>query len=126
MAKVHAPHAGPGTIEKLAQWVLASQAEEITASALRQAKLLLLDTIGCGYAALDEVSARAVLDAASDMGGAPTCSVIGSAQKTSAPNAVLVNGALVRILDLNDYVNNPKGRDRRASERQYSGRARSR
>ena len=109
MAKRNAAHGGPGTIEKLAEWVLAPRAKEIAASASRQARLLLLDTIGCGYAALDEVSAKAVLGAACDMGGAPTCSVIGSAQKTSAPNAVLVNGALVRILDLNDYVNNPKG-----------------
>jgi len=109
MAKSHAAHAGPGTIERLAQWVLAPRAEEIAAPALRQAKLLLLDTIGCGYAALDEVSAKAVLGTACDMGGAPACSVIGSAQQTNAPNAVLVNGALVRILDLNDYVNNPKG-----------------
>jgi 2-methylcitrate dehydratase len=35
--------------------------------------------------------------------------VIGSATKTSAPNAVLVNGSLIRILDLNDYVNTKSG-----------------
>ena len=43
------------------------------------------------------------------MGGAPQCTVIGSATKTSAPNAVLVNGSLIRILDLNDYVNTKSG-----------------
>ncbi len=56
MAK-HAPAAGPGTIEKLAGWVLAPRAEEIPQAAVAQAKLLVLDTIGCGYAALDEESA---------------------------------------------------------------------
>ena len=35
--------------------------------------------------------------------------MIGSTAKTSAPNAILVNGALIRILDLNDYVTNAKG-----------------
>src|SRR6202040_1572123 len=108
MAK-HAPAAGPGTIEELARWVLAPRAEEIPEAAVQQAKLLVLDTIGCGYAALAEDSARAVLATLADLGGAPCCSVIGGAVKTSAPNAVLVNGALIRILDLNDYVNNPKG-----------------
>jgi 2-methylcitrate dehydratase len=108
MAK-HAPASGPGTIEKLAGWVLAPRAEEIPQAAVAQAKLLILDTIGCGYAALDEESARAVLATLADLGGAPHCSVIGGAAKTSAPNAVLVNGALIRILDLNDYVNNRKG-----------------
>jgi 2-methylcitrate dehydratase len=108
MAK-HAPASGLGTIEELARWVLAPRAEEIPQAAVKQAKLLILDTIGCGYAALDEESARAVLATLADLGGAPHCSVIGSTAKTSAPNAVLVNGALVRILDLNDYVNNRKG-----------------
>jgi 2-methylcitrate dehydratase len=109
MANGHASHTGPGTIEKLAEWVLAPRAAEIPAPAMQQAKLLLLDTIGCGYAALDETSSKAVLAAHTDMGGTPVCSIIGSQQKTSAPNAVLVNGALIRILDLNDYVNNLKG-----------------
>lgn len=109
MVKRHTTHGEPGTIEKLAQWAMAPRAEEIPTSAMQQAKLLLLDTIGCGYAALDEVSAKAVLATYAEVGGAPTCSVIGSARKTGAPNAVLVNGALVRILDLNDYVNNIKG-----------------
>ena len=35
--------------------------------------------------------------------------MIGGAAKTSAPGAVLLNGALVRILDLNDYVNTKSG-----------------
>jgi 2-methylcitrate dehydratase len=105
---MHAPASGPGVIEELARWVLALRADAIPEAAVTQAKLLVLDTIGCGYAALDEESARAVLATLADLGGAPRCSVIG-APKTSAPNAVLVNGALIRILDLNDYVNNRKG-----------------
>jgi 2-methylcitrate dehydratase len=108
MAK-HAASNRPGAIEQLAKWFLAPRAEEIPPAAVAQAELLLLDTIGCGYAALDEDAARAVLGTLADLGGAPQCTVIGSATKTSAPNAVLVNGALIRILDLNDYVNNLKG-----------------
>ena len=108
MAK-HVASSGPGAIEALARWVLAPRADEIPGAAVMQAKLLLLDTIGCGYAALGEESARAVLATLADLGGSPRCSVIGAAAKTSAPNAVLVNGALIRILDLNDYVNNRKG-----------------
>jgi 2-methylcitrate dehydratase len=105
----HVASSGPGTIEELARWVLAPRSDEIPQAALAQGKLLLLDTIGCGYAALAQESARAVLATLTDLGGAPRCSVIGATSKTSAPNAVLVNGALVRILDLNDYVNNRKG-----------------
>ncbi|HLH96117.1 MAG TPA: MmgE/PrpD family protein [Xanthobacteraceae bacterium] len=105
----HVASSGPGIIEQLAHWVLSLRAEDIADAVIKQAKLLILDTIGCGYAALEEESARAVLATLDDVGGAPVCSVIGRAGKTSAPNAVLVNGALIRILDLNDYVNNRRG-----------------
>ena len=108
MGKHHAPQ-GPGTVEKLADWALAVRAEEIPAATLNQAKLLLLDTIGCGYAALDEEASRAVIATMAETGGAPQCTVIGSKAKTSAPGAVLLNGALIRILDLNDYVNTKSG-----------------
>jgi 2-methylcitrate dehydratase len=105
----HVASSGPGTIEELARWALAVRTDDVPPAAVTQGKLLVLDAIGCGYAALAEESARAVLATLADLGGTPQCSVIGAALKTSAPNAVLVNGALIRILDLNDYVNNRKG-----------------
>ena len=37
-------------------------------------------------------------------GEAPHCTLIGHTQRTSAPSAVLANGTLIRVLDLNDYV----------------------
>jgi 2-methylcitrate dehydratase len=108
MAK--APSAqGPRAIERLAEWILATRTQDIPAPAVNQAKLLLLDAIGCGFAAFEEDAARVMLDTLKDMGGAPQCTVLGSTIKTSAPNAVLVNGSLVRILDLNDYVNTKSG-----------------
>jgi 2-methylcitrate dehydratase len=100
---------GPGAVEQLAGWVMAQRAQDIPAAALNQAKVLLLDTIGCGYAAYEEEAAHAVLATLKEMGGAPQCTVIGNAIKTNAPNAVLVNGSLIRILDLNDYVNTKSG-----------------
>src|SRR5262249_58465811 len=89
--------------------VLAIRAEDIPAATVGQTKLLILDTIGCGFAAFEEEGAAAVLQTLVHMGGAPQCTVLGSTEKTSAPNAVLVNGSLVRMLDLNDYVNTKSG-----------------
>src|SRR5262252_9988724 len=108
MAKAHTAQ-GPRAIEKLADWVLAIRAEDIPAANVGQAKLLILDTIGCGFAAFEEEGAGAVLQTLAHMGGAPQCTVLGSTSKTSAPNAVLVNGSLIRMLDLNDYVNTKSG-----------------
>ena len=91
MAKAPASQ-GPSTIEQLTDWVLAQRTQDISAAAVNQAKILLLDTIGCGYAAYEEEAAHAVLATLKEIGGAPQCTVIGSATKTNAPNAVLVNG----------------------------------
>ena len=38
----------PGVVEQLAGWVLAARAEDLAPPVVDQAKLLLLDTIGCG------------------------------------------------------------------------------
>jgi 2-methylcitrate dehydratase len=91
-------------IERLAGWVLAVRAEDFPQATVEQAKLLLLDTLGCGFAGLEDETARAVLTALDDRGEQPRCTVLGHARKMSAPSAVLANGTLVRVLDLNDYV----------------------
>src|SRR5262245_16407424 len=98
-----------GVVEQLAQWVLAFRAGDLPQAAVIQAKLLLLDTIGCGFAALAEESARALLAVVETSGGAPQCTIIGRTELTSAASATFANGALIRILDFNDYVNAKAG-----------------
>ena len=60
----------PGVVEQLAGWVLAARAEDLAPPVVDQAKLLLLDTIGCGFAALHEPSACALLAVVEGSGGA--------------------------------------------------------
>ena len=80
------------------------RAEDFPQRAIERAKLLLLDTLGCGFAALDDDSARAVLATLDALGEKPQCTVLGHPRGMSAPSAVLANGTLIRVLDLNDYV----------------------
>ena len=42
---------GPGAVERLAEWILGVRTQDIPEAAITQAKLLVLDSIGCGYAA---------------------------------------------------------------------------
>lgn len=98
----------------MADWVLAVRDTDFSPTARAQAKLVLLDTIGCGFAALDDECARAVVAALADLGERPQCTVLGHAKKMSAPSAVLANGTLVRVLDLNDYTT---GADERSGAR---------
>src|SRR6516164_7003796 len=87
------------TIAALARAVAAPFTPD--AAGLGQAKLLLLDSIGCALAALDDAIARSVVEIANDSG---PCPIIGSPKKTGVLDAVLANGTLLRVLDLNDYM----------------------
>jgi 2-methylcitrate dehydratase len=94
----------PGAIARFAAWVGALRPEDFSARAMARAKLLLLDTLGCGFAARDDETAGAVVAALEALAEAPRCTVLGHPRRVSAPSAVLANGTLVRVLDLNDYV----------------------
>jgi 2-methylcitrate dehydratase len=91
------------SIEKLAAWTLADDTAYRSDLALRQAKLLVLDSIGCALAAIDSGTADEVVQLANELGGPTESTVIGGG-KISALNALLANGALVRVLDLNDIM----------------------
>jgi 2-methylcitrate dehydratase len=91
-------------IARLAAWVCALRAEDFSERAIARAKILLLDTLGCGFAAHSDDTARAVLATLDALAEAPRCTVLGHPKRMSAPSAVLANGTLVRVLDLNDYV----------------------
>ena len=97
-------HSGADTVRTLARLVLSRATPDIDAKAMRQAQLLLLDTIGCGIAGASDTVARAVTDTALNDGALAQCALIGRTQKTSLLNAVLANGVAVRVLDLNDYL----------------------
>ena len=97
-------HSDQGAIARLAAWLTALRAEDFPQRAIERAKLLLLDTLGCGFAALDDDGARAVLATLDALGEKPQCTVLGHRRGMSAPSAVLANGTLIRVLDLNDYV----------------------
>ena len=94
---------GAETVRTLAQLALSRTSQEADPKAIRQAQLLLLDTIGCGIAGAHDSTARAVTEIALNDKALPQCAIIGRGQKTSLLNAVLVNGVAVRVLDFNDY-----------------------
>jgi 2-methylcitrate dehydratase len=93
----------PSSIAKLAAWTLADEPGYRSDLTLRQAKLLVLDSIGCALAAIGGSAADEVVQLAIELGGPPESTVIGGG-RVSALNAVLGNGALVRVLDLNDIM----------------------
>jgi 2-methylcitrate dehydratase len=93
----------PFSIERLAAWTLAPASAYRAEPALQQAKLLILDSIGCALAAAESGGVQNVVDLAHELAGPPEATVI-AGRKVAVLNAVLANGALVRVLDLNDIM----------------------
>lgn len=91
-------------VRQIARWAHDFDSVSLPQAALTQASHLLLDTIGCALAALEEEEALNLCAAVESMGGAPQATVIGRGHRTSAANAGFANGALLRFLDLNDFL----------------------
>lgn len=100
-SEMHA--SGTETVRALARIAL-TPGDAIAPEAMRQAQLLLLDTVACGIAGAQDATARAVTGIALREAALPQCALIGRAERTSLLNAVLANGVAVRALDWNDYL----------------------
>ena len=104
MNVIHKVSENPPSIQALADWSLRDEEAYHADLVVRQARLVVLDTIGCAIAGTRSDATAAVLDYVLDSGGAPQCTIIGTHLKTSLSNAVLINGVKVRCLDLNDVI----------------------
>jgi 2-methylcitrate dehydratase len=87
--------------ERLADYAAGLRYEDLNASAVERVKSHLIDTLGCGLAALDEPPVRVCRDVALvPANGAST--VIGAGRRTTPELASFANGAAFRYYDLND------------------------
>ena len=92
------------TVTQLARAVCRFDCGTLASEVIEQTKLLVLDTLGCAIAADGVDTVDEVRRCTQALGGAPQATLIGGGGKSSVLNTILVNGALVRMLDLNDYT----------------------
>ncbi len=87
--------------EQVAAFVARASYHDLSAEAVRQLKIRVLDALGCAIGALDGEPVRLVRAHVEEFGGAPRCTLVGGG---AAPpdRAAFYNGALVRYLDFND------------------------
>ena len=71
---------------------------------VRKTKGIVLDTLGCGIAGYTLASHEFhwIFGLAKEMGGNPESTVFLEGMKTSAPQAAMVNGALIHTVDFDD------------------------
>ena len=92
----------PAISERLAAFVLGVALERIPASVALRAKHLILDAVGCAFAARREEFAARIAASVARMSGPGTRGVIGMAMRLPPRDAALVNGALLHGLDYDD------------------------
>lgn len=91
------------TVTGLARAVAEFDSASLRPEVIEQTKLLVLDTLGCAIAAEGNELVDQMRRVAQALGGAPQATLFGGEEKSTVLNAILVNGTLVRVLDLNDY-----------------------
>jgi 2-methylcitrate dehydratase len=94
-------------VRRLAENVLALDPATIDADAALHAKMLILDSLGCALAAGDEEAYLRAREVCTAIGGNPECTIIGWRRRMALTHAVLLNGILIRELDLNDVYIGP-------------------
>lgn len=94
-------------VQQIAGNVLGVPATAIPTGVVEHTKALILDSIGCALAAAEEPTFARAARVFAQLGGNPDCTVIASARRVNLPQAVLLNGILIRSLDLNDAYIGP-------------------
>lgn len=88
--------------EKVAQYIVKTNYEDIPQDAINKAKEALTDVIGVALAGTVQDEGEIIIDYVKNNGGKPESSVFGSGYKTSALWAAFANGFLDDVLDFND------------------------
>jgi 2-methylcitrate dehydratase len=88
-------------VNELASFVAAAEYDQLSAAARTQAKIRVLDALGCAIGALDTGPMAMIAAQNAEFGGAPFCTLIGGG-RTAPDRAAFYNSALVRFLDFND------------------------
>lgn len=88
-------------VQMLASFVERARLADLSAAAMEQLKIRVLDTIGVALGALDAGSIGAIRKLTAELGGRPLSTLIGGG-RTAPDRAAFFNGALSRYLDFMD------------------------
>jgi 2-methylcitrate dehydratase PrpD len=78
----------------LADWLAGLRYKDLSTQVKRQARLSLVDYLGCALLGSTRKQAKQIRDIVEELGGAPQATVVGWGHKTSVTYAGLVNGVL--------------------------------
>jgi 2-methylcitrate dehydratase PrpD len=85
--------------QSLASFAAEARFDDLPAPLVREAKLLVLDHIGCALSGTAVDKGRIAVELAQRLGGPPEATIIGQESKVSVTNAAFANGELFNALD---------------------------
>ena len=92
----------PTLVEQLSTYAARLAYADLPPEVVRQAKRLIIDTVGCALGGYWSDPARIARDTAAGVRSSEPVTVIGSGERTSVDLATFANGVMIRFLDFND------------------------
>jgi 2-methylcitrate dehydratase PrpD len=90
--------------EKLAAFAVSTRYEDLPAAVIRDAKYLLLDSIGCAIGGVTTDPGKMVVALAQRLGGPQESTILGVNGKVACTNASFANGQLINTLDYDSVM----------------------
>jgi 2-methylcitrate dehydratase PrpD len=91
-----------GPTQQVAEFISSAQFDDLPVAAHDRATSAIVDYFACAAAGSRQPTGRKVLTFVREIGGSPVSSIVGAPDRTSAPNAALVNGTFGHVLDYDD------------------------
>jgi 2-methylcitrate dehydratase PrpD len=91
-----------GATEKVAEFIVDTNYEDIPRNAVEKAKRTALDCLGAALAGVTEPVSQTITSYVTKRGGPPQASVFGAGLKVSVQDAALANGVVAHSLDYDD------------------------
>ncbi|HYF16752.1 MAG TPA: MmgE/PrpD family protein [Ramlibacter sp.] len=90
----------PTIVARLAEFTHRTRFDELPALVVDECKRIVLDSIGCALAALEEPKGRIGVEYGRVTGGSGEATIIGTADRVSIFGAAFANGELINALDM--------------------------
>jgi len=87
---------------RISDWAAALDFDDLTDSAVREAKRFLLDSLGCALGGFQQHDVQVALQVLRENGGQGPSTVIGTGHWTDPISASFLNALMVRVMDYND------------------------
>ena len=88
--------------EALSSYSVSLSFDDLPPPVVRQAKRMILDSIGCAFGGYSSEPSRIARELAGTISSTQPATVLGSGQSTSPEMAAFANGVMIRYLDFND------------------------